>query len=357
MPGNAPGWRPTIARMPATGPRPIRGPGSPPAAAARADGAIAAARAGTAGSRRRRRSRRSRVGSDGRALGDREREERTAASPGPSRRGARPSRTSAVGGVGAGSGAVGVRMPGSRGVRCRGRLGVAFGSASASASASARGSGVGFGVALGGASIVTDPALIVTSLPSLATAVRLTAWRPAGSLPDQRNVTPLPHEPPGRRLISWPAPPNDTRDVLGARSVRVLVDDRDHDRRRRSSRSAATRWRPTAASWCWPRPAGPRAGRAGPWPPRARRTTCAHPALSCDVPCPPSSASRPDGSPVSRSRMCCGQGGAMVRGSGCETPSGAAAVLDGACRHHAWAVRCGLVLTVVRPPRVDGPEW
>jgi hypothetical protein len=52
-----------------------------------------------------------------------------------------------------------------------------------------------------------------------------------------------------------------------------------------------------------------------------------------------------------------GQGGAMVRGSGCETPSGAAAVLDGAWPHHARAVWWGLVLTVVRPPRVDGSEW
>ena len=64
------------------------------------------------------------------------------------------------------------------------------------------GLGVGGGVASTGALMVTVPAVRVASLLSLATALMTTACRPAGSLPDQPKVTPLPHDPPGFRAIS-----------------------------------------------------------------------------------------------------------------------------------------------------------
>ena len=64
------------------------------------------------------------------------------------------------------------------------------------------GFGVGGGVASAGALMVTVPAVKVASLLSLATALTTTACRPAGSLPDQPKVTPLPHDPPGVRAIS-----------------------------------------------------------------------------------------------------------------------------------------------------------
>ena len=64
------------------------------------------------------------------------------------------------------------------------------------------GFGVGGGVASAGALMVTVPAAKVASLLSLATALRTTACCPAGSLPDQPKVTPLPHDPPGARAIS-----------------------------------------------------------------------------------------------------------------------------------------------------------
>ena len=203
-PGNAPGWMPTIARMPATGPRPIRGPGSPgpppgptepspppapgPPAPDAADDARRSRVVRTAGHWRtgqhEGRSRVARPEVVGRkAVGGQRRRRRR-------RRGR-------------GRG----RMRGSRGVGVGVGSAVAFGVGFGVGFGVARGFGVGFGRRLDRDGPGADAS---TSLSSFATAVMATGWRPADSLPDQRNVTPLPHDPPGRRLISWPAPPNDT---------------------------------------------------------------------------------------------------------------------------------------------------
>jgi hypothetical protein len=75
------------------------------------------------------------------------------------------------------------------------------------------GFGVGFGVGVGlggGAAIVTVPADNVASLLSFALAWITTSCRPWATVPDHRNVTPLPQDPVASRTISWVAESNDT---------------------------------------------------------------------------------------------------------------------------------------------------
>jgi hypothetical protein len=69
------------------------------------------------------------------------------------------------------------------------------------------GFGVGLGVAVGTTEIVTLPDARLALLLSLAREERTTACVPTGSVPDQRNVTPLPHEPPATRVIALSTPP------------------------------------------------------------------------------------------------------------------------------------------------------
>jgi hypothetical protein len=69
------------------------------------------------------------------------------------------------------------------------------------------GLGVGFGVAVGTAEILTVPAARLASLLSFARDEMATVCVPTGSVPDQRNVTPCPHEPPATRDIDLFAPP------------------------------------------------------------------------------------------------------------------------------------------------------
>jgi hypothetical protein len=69
------------------------------------------------------------------------------------------------------------------------------------------GVGVGAGVGLGSALIVTLPAERLASLRSLARAVKMTAWVPAGRVPDQPKVTPRPHAPFVWRIMAWATPP------------------------------------------------------------------------------------------------------------------------------------------------------
>jgi hypothetical protein len=69
------------------------------------------------------------------------------------------------------------------------------------------GFGVGFGVAVGTAEILTLPAERLASLLSFAREEMTTACVPTGSVPDQRNVTPWPHEPPATRDMDLLAPP------------------------------------------------------------------------------------------------------------------------------------------------------
>jgi hypothetical protein len=69
------------------------------------------------------------------------------------------------------------------------------------------GVGVGAGVGLGRALIVTLPAESVASLRSLARAVKMTVWVPAGRVPDQPKVTPRPHAPFVWRVMACATPP------------------------------------------------------------------------------------------------------------------------------------------------------
>jgi hypothetical protein len=69
------------------------------------------------------------------------------------------------------------------------------------------GFGVGLGVAAGAFAIVTLPAARLTSLLSFARALRTTACVPSGSVPDHRNVTPLPQSRPATRVMGLAAPP------------------------------------------------------------------------------------------------------------------------------------------------------
>ena len=51
------------------------------------------------------------------------------------------------------------------------------------------------------------PAARLASLLALVCDAMTTACEPTGSVPDQRNVTPVPHEPPGTRVIALSTPP------------------------------------------------------------------------------------------------------------------------------------------------------
>lgn len=79
------------------------------------------------------------------------------------------------------------------------------------------GLGVGFGVGLGvglgvaGCWIVTDPAATSSAKRSRLSAAIVTGCEPAGSLPDQRNVTPRFQSSPATRVIPRVDPATVTR--------------------------------------------------------------------------------------------------------------------------------------------------